>query len=160
MYSCPFLCLQTDRVPEKGWRDKKYGNFIWCYISLTTICLSDKKCLFNISSSLGAGEIGYSKSIVRRALEHISYIQYTVTTCIWGSMVLHIWLGWPGSTYICQDCFYSIFRDCSIAKCVKNAIRSKPFVSFEICLIENPKYTRPHATSQGREWTKDPASEV
>ena len=63
------------------------------------------KCLLTISLSLGAGEIGYSKSIVRRALEHISYIQYTVKTGIWGSRVLHIWHGGPRVVTMSQDIF-------------------------------------------------------
>ena len=42
------------------------------------------KCLFTISPSLGAGEIGYSKSIVRRALEHMDHIFSTPSQPVYG----------------------------------------------------------------------------
>ena len=154
MLSLSYVCKQIEFQKKLG-ETKKMWEFHLILPFCDNNLLVWLKCLFTISSCLGAGEIGYSKSIVRRALEHISYIQYTVTTCIWGSMLLlHIWHGWPGLTYICQGCFYTIDRDCSIAKCVKNSVLSKPVVSFEIYWIEYPKYTHPHATSQGCGRTK------
>ena len=57
-------------------------------------------------------------------------------------------------TFAELGCFYTIDRDCSIAKYVNNSVPSISSFPFEICLIENSQYTHPYATSQGCGRTK------